>query len=562
MLTRIWSEAFKEDTEPREVISFHPGLNTIRGGQGAENSIGKSTMLYIIDYAFGGKKFLSTDTLKPKGVGHHRICFTFEFNGRAHHFARHTNEHDYVHLYSDQTWQHETERWDVKDFQEWLKRNYGLDECVSSFREIISRFFRIKQQATAHGTEPLHGYSREPVSTGISVLYQLFDLYEQIKDLQDAEAKANEDWKAINRTRNLDFPVLALRTKAAYEKAKREVHRLDDEYESNIKGADQEALDFQADQLSQAARLKTFLQSQRSQRRRLEAKITQLQANLEEESSISFTSTDIEALAQLFPGINLVTIIEAQTFHRKIGRILTEETRQQLKDLENRAQILESSIKEAEYQLRQTGVPVEISRERLDKGANIKAQREVLAAQTDTYERIAAFKETKTEASRALDEGRAEINRQLVKIINPVIADLDRQVHGGEDDWDAPELTFSATGKSYEYKSDTDGGDGTTNKNLILFDLAMLHLTDLPAVIHDSPLHKNIADDRVEQILRLYMDFNNTHKQIFIAFDKDTQYEGTHVHDLIQASKVIEIGDGDQALYGWTWNKTRKDKKK
>ncbi|OKL45930.1 hypothetical protein BSR28_08630 [Boudabousia liubingyangii] len=563
MLTRLWSEAFKEGENPREAITFRPGLNTIRGGKGAENSIGKSTLLYIIDYAFGGSSFLKTDTLKAKAVGHHRICFTFEFNGHPHHFARLTDEPGFVHRYSDETYQNQLDRIELDEFKGWLKRNYQLADCDSSFREIVSRFFRIKQGATAHADHPLQGHSREPVTTGLSVLYQLFGLYEQIRDLQAAFIQSEEDWKAVKRTRDLDaFPVHVLRTKKDYEKALKDEKRLTEEYEANIKGADQEAIDFQAAQLNKAATLKAYLQNLRSQRSRINSKITQLKANLDDRAGQGVEQADIQALTEFFPGINLATLEEAQRFHHKITQILTTEIIEQIRGLEDKATALQRSINEAQYQLRRTGVPAEISRERLDRSAKISTQREIVRQQARGYEQVKSFQEAKKQAELNLNQGRASINSHVIERINPTIAELDLQVHDGEDDWDAPALIFSATGKSYEYKSDTDGGDGTTNKNLILFDLAMLHLTDLPAVIHDSPLHKNIADERVEQILRLYMDFNSTGKQIFIAFDKDTQYEGTQVHELIMASKVVEIGDGDHALYGWTWNKTRKDKKK
>lgn len=559
MLTKIWFEAFKEADRTRPEVSFHSGLNTIRGGQGAENSIGKSTLLYIIDYAFGGSQFLQTDTLKAKAVGHHRICFTFEFDSKAYHFSRHTSENDYVRRYSDPGYV----PMELNEFKGWLKRKYGLSGCDSLFREIISRFFRIKQSATAHADLPLQGYSREPVTTGMSVLYQLFGLYDEIRGLQEAFKETDENWKAVEQARDIKaFPVKALHTKKEYEQALKDSDRLSREYETNIKAADQETLDLQAIQLMRAANLKTDLRSLRSQLGRIHAQITKLKASLESDTSAGIVSTDIESLAKFFPRMNLVTIQDAQRFHKKITRIVTGEIEAQIDTLEGNANHVERLINEAKYQLRATGVPVENSRERLARGARISAEREILTQQTKSYELINEFKQVKTTAEHNLDEGRAQVNTEVVKRLNPTISKLDKQVCGGEDDWDTPTLRFSSTGKSYEYKSDTDGGDGTTNKNLILFDIVMLTLTSLTAVIHDSPLHKNISDERIEQILRLYMEFNNTNKQIFIAFDKDTQYEGTQVHELVNASKVIEIEDGEHALYGWTWNKKRKGKNK
>ena len=62
---------------------------------------------------------------------------------------------------------------------------------------------------------------------------------------------------------------------------------------------------------------------------------------------------------------------------------------------------------------------------------------------------------------------------------------------------------------------------GSKYKSLILFDLAVLDLTNLPIVIHDSVLLKQIEDFALEQILKLY---TKSKKQIFIALDKGSSY--------------------------------------
>ena len=46
MLSEIRCDAFKSHGETRGTIVFHPGLNTILGGAAANNSIGKSSILY------------------------------------------------------------------------------------------------------------------------------------------------------------------------------------------------------------------------------------------------------------------------------------------------------------------------------------------------------------------------------------------------------------------------------------------------------------------------------------------------------------------------------------
>lgn len=64
MLTEIRSEVFKSYGEPRPPIKFKPGLNTVLGGGAGDNSIGKSTFLQIIDFAFGDNTYAKSKIIK------------------------------------------------------------------------------------------------------------------------------------------------------------------------------------------------------------------------------------------------------------------------------------------------------------------------------------------------------------------------------------------------------------------------------------------------------------------------------------------------------------------
>lgn len=56
MLIEIYCEKFKTyNNAPRGRITFKEGLNVVEGDDFGSNSIGKSTFLMCIDFAFGGK---------------------------------------------------------------------------------------------------------------------------------------------------------------------------------------------------------------------------------------------------------------------------------------------------------------------------------------------------------------------------------------------------------------------------------------------------------------------------------------------------------------------------
>jgi hypothetical protein len=101
----------------------------------------------------------------------------------------------------------------------------------------------------------------------------------------------------------------------------------------------------------------------------------------------------------------------------------------------------------------------------------------------------------------------------------------------------------------YSIKSEDDTGTGTSYRVLITFDLALLRLTALPVLIHDSLLFKNIDDDALDGILSLYEENND--KQVFISIDKVGSY-GQKVQSIVEEHKVLQLSEGNP-FYGKTW---------
>ena len=82
MLREIYCEEFHQ-----KKIEFSDGLNVVLGTKTADNSIGKSTFMLVVDFVFGGSTYAkSTDILN--NVDPHNICFKFEFDGELYYFSR------------------------------------------------------------------------------------------------------------------------------------------------------------------------------------------------------------------------------------------------------------------------------------------------------------------------------------------------------------------------------------------------------------------------------------------------------------------------------------------
>ena len=104
----------------------------------------------------------------------------------------------------------------------------------------------------------------------------------------------------------------------------------------------------------------------------------------------------------------------------------------------------------------------------------------------------------------------------------------------------------------YSYGVEDNTGTGKAYTDLVLFDLAILSLTDLPILIHDSFLFNNIDDETKRSFLILYSKFTN--KQVFISLD-DFLGNGNEVIDKISFSSTRLYLSEKAMLFGKDWRK-------
>lgn len=103
MLKTITCDAFRSFGQQGKTITFKMGLNVILGDENSSNSIGKSTLLMIIDFCFGGDDYIDKEKDTLKHIGPHSVCFEFVFHQISKYFKRNTScpnrveicDHDY-----------------------------------------------------------------------------------------------------------------------------------------------------------------------------------------------------------------------------------------------------------------------------------------------------------------------------------------------------------------------------------------------------------------------------------------------------------------------------------
>lgn len=176
MLTEIYCEAFGDQKK----VLFSPGLNVIQGysdeTDGNGNSIGKTNMLKIIDFAFGGQYYSDSNDDVIRHVGEHDICFAHMFNGKEYRFIRSTSARNTVVRCADDSYT-PTSEFSAKEFCEWLLKQYKAEALQLSFREIVGLYSRIWNKPNKEVNRPLFDHNGQSVTDSIISLVKLFGKY-------------------------------------------------------------------------------------------------------------------------------------------------------------------------------------------------------------------------------------------------------------------------------------------------------------------------------------------------------------------------------------------------
>lgn len=191
MLIEISCDKFMDGSEVRPPIKFEKGLNTILGASRVSNSIGKSTFLMIIDFAFGGKDYVTLNNDVERNIGIHEIKFAFQFGEDKYYFSRSTGDHTKV-MECNEKYE-PIEEITLDTYCNFLSQQYGMQNLGASFRDLVSGFFRIYGRYNYDERHPLKAHQNDTMEAGIRRMLQLYGKYAPVGDLaalvEDAESK-------------------------------------------------------------------------------------------------------------------------------------------------------------------------------------------------------------------------------------------------------------------------------------------------------------------------------------------------------------------------------------
>ena len=547
MLEKIICDKFVGADIANGTVAFHDGLNIVMGGEDADNSIGKSTMMLIIDYCFGGTSYPNEDIVeKVKG---HEIRWIMNFgdasNPDRHYFGRNAKNGKDAVVYYSEGFQGTLETKDYLSYKKDLHHWLGLDEEIP-LSLMTSLFFRIYGKQNIHLREPIKSYPSQPKRESITLLEKLFlkyhlfaqakdsraDLRERI-DLQDKQIAKEKTFCASSEADVQANLVRIRQINALLKKMRREEDERINE-ERLIRD-------------EKGAKIKRQLTKLNRRKSRLLAETEAVQGNLE--GILDPEQADLNELGEFFPLMNLKEIHDVQEFHAKTVSILKKVCSDKIDEYQKEIRAIDREIKKLEAQLISLGISINYSQSFLDKQASLERELFGLLQQNAGYQDRLLWEDKILEDDATIKETEPKALKEIQDSINELLVSYSTSISGSNRL--PPRIMLADDGEHYGFVSPFDKGTGTDYRNIIMFDLAIIHLTQLPCLIHDSLLFKNIDVVAQEAILNSYLAIKG--KQVFIAYDNLRNLNDSDLKKKILSLTVMRLGRGRQALFGEDW---------
>lgn len=535
MLKEIFCSKFKH---PK--IKFHKGLNIILGDNNGSNSIGKSTMLLIVDYVFGGDTYTKSDVIDH--IGQHEICFCLEFGEAKFYYKRKTEQSKTVFV-TDPYYEDDVEI-SLDEYRKLLLHYYSIGDENVSFRNIVGLYSRIYGKDNCNEKCVLSVNSKQSLADSISCLVKIFGKYPEIYNRLEAKKNSEERYKAFCNAVKMNF-IKVYSTKADVGEAEKALlleksdcltleHQLLTDT-SLLTPVQLQAISELKDDMAKALALKV---SHRNKLGKLQANIGRLKKKV---------VIDVERLQVFFPSINIEEIEKINKFHEGLACELHKTI---LSQISKEKKLLESIEKEEEAIKDKIDSVLKLNNANkvvLDKLIELRKSVSDKEKAIANYKKRDDLKSEKKDANEMFEKTQNMILADIQNKLNNEISVLNEKVEGKEKQ--VPLCTLSS--KSYTYQCPDDSGTGTNYKNLVVFDLAVLGLTKLPFLIHDTLLLKNIEKKRMDAIMELYSQEKD--KQIFISFDQLVDYSPV-TQKIVEEHKVLSLSPGGNELFGRSWN--------
>ncbi|AYG43405.1 DUF2326 domain-containing protein [Pseudomonas sp. Leaf58] len=535
MLKKIKCELFNH----KEII-FHEGLNIILGDDDAKNSIGKSSALMVVDFAMGGNSLLNDKAGVIQSLGHHEYFIEFQFDKKPLYICRSTAEPDLVDICDDQYKVSNTIP--LEDYKDALKFHYGIFVQESPFRSIVSAFSRIWNKGELDPEHPFSGSPKESQGTSIS---RLIDVFGRTSDIAEERAILESFISRKNlMMKSMAAEIIPNIKKSQYKRNEKLIS-------DNAKLIEDMKHSFSGALSAYEALFDENIRSLQQSKNDLSQQKTLLQVRSERLSKdISGVNPRVAAnialVVEFFPNADISRLEQIEAFHQKISSLVKKELRAELTALQGKELELSGEIDQLDKQVRDTltakGTPSDL----FSRVFELKELTDKAIEENKFYDQKTGLQESARRSKERLESIFTRIFIDIESAINKKLIKFNRVVYGKNRN---PSQLRLHTSASYSFTSPEDTGTGKSYTGLIGFDLALLSLTSLPFLIHDSVIYKNIEVAATKQILRILAAVKK--KQIFLAFDEASKY-GSDTAGILFKHTAIKLSHND-LLYTKDW---------
>ncbi|WGV60435.1 DUF2326 domain-containing protein [Brevibacillus brevis] len=532
MLKEIRCDVFRQKT-----IIFHDGLNVVLGDNQGSNSIGKSSLLMIIDFIFGGTSYTDHNSDVVRELGDHQFEFVFEFNNEKFFFIRGTANPKDVYVSNENFDKLKTIS--LGEYLIFLKDKYPLPSEHISFRAAVSLFSRIWGKHNLDVKRPLHTFPKEKNADTVVRFLLMFNAYDNIISGEKKLKLLKDSRLTLNKAGKYEYvPKI---TKTRYEKNILEKTQIEEKISGIKDNIYKVALNLSELVSEELFRLQEEKNKLIRERDHFRARLNRVNKNFKKKHA----DQKFEKLVEFFPNVNLDKLKDIETFHENITKILTEELKKEKKQLELEVNYFDEQITKIDFKmdalLSNDGQSNHLIEHMFDLSTRLKS----IEIENNMYLKSQHIKNDIEITENDISENKKQSLIKVNDLVNTELVRINDSIHS--DKRRAPHMALDE--KDYEYKVFDNTGTGKAYTNLFILDLAVFGITKLPILIHDSILFKNIEDKVVENIINIYNEHSS--RQIFIAIDTINRYsEETQI--ILTEHKVISLSK-DLLLFIKDW---------
>lgn len=557
MLVEIYCDKFKtggKDGEVRPPITFHEGLNAVIGDEDRSNSIGKSTLLMIIDFVFGGNDYINKCTAVQDNVKEHNICFTLRFEGIEHSFMRNTVKYNEVIKCNRQYIPLKDENpMMIDEYTAFLGKMYGMQFEGLTWRGLMSKHIRVHGRDTMDASRPLQEAKDGRQSDDIKRYLKQFERY-AIVEKQINQAKAAEDEKEAFR-KSVSFNHIRMASgDKEYKANETQIAELQIKENELAENSSKGLLDLNSMQAQRLSELNSNLISYSRQRARVQSQLNSLRREMiEGKKTFKRSYSDLE---KFFPGIEFKAIAEIDKFHQGLSKVLQDEFKESEADLATTYVMLGNEITKIKEQIAEIKNIPNVTQAVLKEYARITTELNNLQAANENYKTFDELKKTAKNYAETRDEIIARQLSEIQDIVNKKMKEITTQIVRDKK-LISPVLQLEKM-KSYSFETKGDDGSGAGQRGLITFDLANMEVSNIPFIVHDADLMDPVEKPVLTELIKYYDSVKNQKRQAFVSF-RSYEFYAEEIRPTIEKCKVIQLEANGQELFGWAWNKEKEN---